>query len=304
MPGFSANLDTFLMSKEARSSAKTKVFPSMHVYLKNYKHTSSPVIGSPANSLIDIGDTSHPVYKICESFFTGTTKWKRQGFKNKDNTSYLVIEFMATTGFDIRKLNNSNVKLERYTSANKKTKVRLFRNKDTRAFYSKNTLGGKFQLTVPFEGKPQSFDFIYNISPGSASILQFNPANPPKDPDDPGGDPGGEPGDGELPADVTGVQSLIKFVKAKYPNDYQSYKSPDEFLNFVRTIRDDLAAKYSNIERLNDQSARFGYTADYEKHADAIYIVGSNQVIDFVSGATAGGILIDKIHWITVQAPW
>lgn len=305
VPGYSANLDTFLVTKENRTLKPISNFNSMHVYLKSYKHSNSEVIGSPGKNLIEINDTSHPVYKICDSFFTGNTKWKKQSVKNKEASSFLVIEFTASTGFEPQKLNNSNVLLERFTSASKKVRVRLFRNKDARSFYAKKIEGGKFQLTVPVEGKKKTFKFVYNIAPGSGSILEFNPANPPFDPDDPGGeDPGEEPGDGKLPEDVTGITSLIKFVKAKYPNDYNSYKAPEDFLDLVRRVRDDLAQKYGNIERLNDQSARFGYTADYEKHADAIYIVGTNQVIDFVSGATAGGVLLDKLHWISVEPPW
>lgn len=74
---------------------------------------------------------------------------------------------------------------------------------------------------------------------------------------------------------------------------------------FCGEVRDFLAAKYSNVERVNDQQERFGYSAPDEKHTDAfvLWVDGVGVIIDFCRDADAGGALSKKLTWTYATSP-
>lgn len=150
-------------------------------------------------------------------------------------------------------------------------------------------------------------DFFINYANGNPiprNHLNWSVRDP--EPEDGGGGGGGGGGGdypSEAPADVYNKETLRIFVLWYLRGEAYAYKSPD-MKAICRRVRDKLASKYSNIERVNDQKERFGYSAPDHSHSDAIYLVRQNIVIDFCTASSSGGKLINKIAWGQVGTPW
>jgi hypothetical protein len=107
-------------------------------------------------------------------------------------------------------------------------------------------------------------------------------------------DPGGPNVDIEYPSsppeDVYDIGSLRTFVLWYLRENAFKYYSEKKIP--AGMVRDKLASMYPNIERLNDQQERHQYSAGDHMHRDAIYLVGTRQIIDFVTGSSAPGRLL------------
>lgn len=106
------------------------------------------------------------------------------------------------------------------------------------------------------------------------------------------------------PSDVNDYNSLKQFVlwylRENAYRNYYTRKVP------AGMVRDKLAQMYSNIERINDQQKRYGYSANDDRHRDAFYLVREVLIIDFVVDSTgAGSLLPNNLTWSpTKLAPW
>lgn len=309
----STNLDSFLNLPSGADSPKSKhtSLQSRHIYLKNLGHASSPYLNYSGKSYIDVDRPDHPVVVIADSFFRGTDRWKKLSVKSNAKNGFMMLDLRSAQGFKPAKIGDKDITLKRIFPSGRKKKVRLLRNNDSLAFYSKNFISGKYELSLPIgKKKVKSYNFMIELVDGSGTVVEFDPDNPPPDPDDPGDDDGGgDDGGGDddktdLPSDVFNLPTLQQFIKIRYPAESITWLPPDSFRDLIGRIRDDLAATYPNIERVNDQGSRYGYTAPDEKHVDVIYLVSTAQVIDFARGSTEGGVLMDKLQWSGVAPPW
>lgn len=309
----SANLDSFLNIATGANSPQNKKagLQSRHIYLKNLSHTNSPYLNYSGKSYIDIDRPDHPVVIIADSFFQGTDRWRKMSVKSAAKNGFMMLDLKFARGFNPARVGAKDVLLKRIFPNGKKKKVRLRRNEQSHAFYSKNFTSGKYELSLPIgKRKTKNFNFMIELADGSGTVVEFDADNPPPDPDNPddddnGGDDGGGGDDNNnLPDDVINLSTLQQFIKVRYPTESVTWQDAGSFRTLIMRLRDDLAATYPNIERVNDQGSRYGYTAPDEKHADVIYLISTAQVIDFARGSTEGGVLVDKLQWVSVAPPW
>lgn len=292
---YSANLDAELGPKE----------DSHHIYLKNYSHSVVEAKRTNRPSIIDVQGPDHPLYKVAVSFFSETTKWQRISGKAPKRGGMLVFDFVRGDGFNPSKLNKRAVKLIRTKPNGSKDKQKVVQS-DSGYFYAYGIKDGDYELTLPVGGKDTPFEVAIDIPGDAGKVMTFDPdtAGDDDNPDDPD-DPDDPDNPDDIPAQVTGGATLRAFVKARFGTQTTIYLSPGQLLDLIKQVRDNLALTYLDIERVNDQAVRFGYTAPDDKHIDAIYYVPTGQVIDFVVDSTGGGVLVDKIHWAPTQdTPW
>lgn len=110
------------------------------------------------------------------------------------------------------------------------------------------------------------------------------------------------------PPRVHDIATLRQFITAQFGEDY-FIKHATSRRQLCGPVRDELALRYSDIERVNDQGERHGYTADDEKHRDAIYywdaLAETYTIIDFCRDSSNAGTLENNLQWVPVtETPW
>ena len=103
-----------------------------------------------------------------------------------------------------------------------------------------------------------------------------------------------------LPERVYNAETLRQFAKAILPDTYEKQFFGDGLKREGGKVRDAL------IEHYPDD---FGYLPKWieqkhdltKQHLDAVWFKELDEVVDFISGSSAGGSLADKLQWIYVE---
>lgn len=109
------------------------------------------------------------------------------------------------------------------------------------------------------------------------------------------------------PVAVNDLASLRAFIAARFGETALTAFQPSGLKAACMAIRNALAATFGDIERLNDQQERHGYTASETKHADAIYWFDGAawRIVDFCIASDAPGVLDAQLCWrIEPRTPW
>lgn len=112
--------------------------------------------------------------------------------------------------------------------------------------------------------------------------------------------------DFSFPEKVESVQELKQFINRAFGVHYIKKNFTPRRLACA-AIRDSLALRYDNIERLNDQQNKHGYMAGDEHHQDAVYVYinGIWYIIDFCIASKEDGPLENNLCWnIILETPW
>ncbi|HUX07201.1 MAG TPA: alpha/beta fold hydrolase [Acidobacteriota bacterium] len=277
---YCANLDGVAVNP----LAPTVQNPSRHINLKQFDHAYSDWLGRSNRTIIGVGNPSHAVLGIANKFFNGEDGWKKyQTEIKKENT--IVMMRIKGGGVNPKGLNLGNVKLKKVMSKKRAKRVKMDRNPDSQVFFTVGLKSGTFELELPFKGQRQTFKFIMGVAGGSGTVVNFDPSNPPPEPEPDKPDPGEKP---EAPADVKDYDTLRQFVEFRFPKKAVEWLSGYEMAGLVRNVRDTLAGSYSNIGR---------NFAEAESRVDVFELISNDKYIDFVSGADSDGILLNKLQW-------
>ncbi len=277
----SANLDGEVHDPFVEGAASVTAAESNHVHLQNYLHAFSGLLGSSKRTIIRVGSKSHPVYGIANSFLRGQTSWHKFRTNIKRSANLMILRFANVAGFDPRNLNVNNVTMKRVMPKRAK-KVKLKINPNSRIFYVQGIQSGRYSLIFPFrEDNERTYEFVIEVAEAAGTTVDFNPANPPLEP---------EGGNDDLPAEVTDLETLRQFVIARFPRKAYEQQSASGMLALVGNVRNTLASTYSNI------GGRGVTPPD-------IFSIGGETWIDFVRDSDSGGIILDKLQWVECDGP-
>jgi pimeloyl-ACP methyl ester carboxylesterase len=262
---------------------------SRHVHLKNYQHAYCDLLGRPARTLIGVFSKNHPVYNIAYSFFSGTNSWTKYRTEFRRSGTIAILSFIKGAGFDPKTLNLGNTILKKVKTPKRSKKVRLERNARSGVFYAIGLKSGTYELMMPFKGDPdKTFRFEVEIAGNSGTIINFDPNNPPLEPGRGGG--GGGVDKPEEPDDVYDYNTLVQFVKARFPKKCEEYMSGTEINGLVGNVRNTMANTYSNIGQ-----------PLYSSDNDKFRLKSQEKTIDFAEGSSSPGVLLNKLQWVEVD---
>lgn len=253
-----------------------------HLILNNYRHASSEFNGNPYFTLLNVDSVEHPTYDIARLFFTGNSNWVNiTGNKTDGNLVFITAD--RSSGFTFRDYNVNRLKLYR-VFPKRKTKVRLFYEKDADLLYFQNEGSGTFMLEV--KGNPiPSIRFDLNLLGGTTQVLnfseeslQFDPSYKP------------EPGDnsyspGKIPSTMNSYDDLRQFVFAAFPFEVRNYKTKKDLKKLAKDVKALLYATYPHIIKKSNVD-KFGISKEVK--------------IDWIDGVEEG-ILANKLSWVEIK---
>ncbi len=108
----------------------------------------------------------------------------------------------------------------------------------------------------------------------------------------------------EPPETIENAADVLKFARWKFGDEVDDFQSPDQQA-ICRRITDGMAFHYGDIERVNDQTVRHGYSAPDDKHKDAVYLPEVDEIRDICGGSKKAGKFSDNATWNLIkETPW
>jgi pimeloyl-ACP methyl ester carboxylesterase len=265
---------------------------SRHINLKQFDHAYSDWLGRSRRTILGVGSPSHAVLGIANKFLNGDDGWKKYQTDISKEGTIVMLRFEGS-GVDSKGLNVGNVLLKKVMSKKHSKRVKMSRNPDSHVFYSFGLKSGTYELEMPFKGERQTFKFVVDVADGTGTVLEFDPNNPPDEPQPNKPDPGEKP---LPPEDVKDLATLKQFVEYRFPKKAVEWLSGSEMAGLVGNVRSTMADMYGNI------SDNFTLA---DSHLDVIKLNDTGKYIDFVTGADSEGMLINKLQWTetTIEEP-
>ena len=261
---------------------------SRHIHLKSLDHAYSDWLGRSKRTILGVSNPSHAVLGIANKFFNGESGWKNyQNTIKKEST--IVMMRIKGGGVNPKGLNLGNVTLKRVKTKKSSKRIKLYRNATSKVFFSVGLKSGTYELELPFKGERKTFKFIMGVAGGSGTLVNFDPSNPPPEPQPDKPDPGEKP---VAPAEIKDYDSLRQFVEFRFPKNCVEWRNGYDMTGLVRNVRDTMASMYGNV------SANF---VEAGARTDVIKLVDSDKYIDFVAGPDSDGILLNKLQWNEIK---
>ena len=261
---------------------------SHHVNLKQFKHCTHPNIGNDNKTILGVGAVNHPVLKIVQSFFEGSTVYKKYHVKiNGRKNTLLILRVAKSSGINMSSVKPGALTMKRIFPSRMK-KVNMNWHPKSQVFYFEKQGTGLYELSYPpLAGYSVRFDMT--MLQGTTHVATFDPNNLPFDPayEVQEGDMGVRPG--QIPETMNSYSNLRKFVLAMFPFESRVYKSGANIKVLAKRVRQKLLQTYPSLLNKNDVD-KFG--------------LDSLTTVDFVEGLNSEGVFANKLAWdVTKKEP-